>query len=57
MLTEPSLRLSDADDHNFKKKIIFVIFGTVKIKNPCAVGSNRQILNQNVVVLAAKQVL
>ena len=35
---EPSRRLSDAYDHNFKKKIIFVIFGTVKRKNPCTVG-------------------
>ena len=31
-------RLSDAYDHHFKKKIIFLIFGTVKRKNPRAVG-------------------
>ena len=35
---EPIHRLSDTYDHNFKKKIIFVIFGTVKRKNPRAVG-------------------
>ena len=35
---EPRRRLSDAYEHNLKKKIIFVIFGTVKRKNPRAVG-------------------
>ena len=34
-----------------KKKIIFVIFGTVKRKNPHAVGCFCQILDRNVVVL------
>ena len=33
-----------------KKNLIFLIFGTVKIKNPRAVGKNRQILDQNIVV-------
>ena len=47
---KPSRRLSDANHHHYKKKIIFLIFGTVKIKNPCAVGKNRQILDRNLVV-------
>ena len=33
-----------------KKKLIFLIFGTIKRKNPCAVGKNRRILGRNVVV-------
>ena len=33
-----------------KKNIIFLIFGTVKRKNPRSVGKNRRILDQNVVV-------
>ena len=33
-----------------KKNLIFLIFGTVKIKNPRAVGKNRRILDQNLVV-------
>ena len=47
---EPSRRLSDAYDHHFKKKIIFLIFGTVKRKNPRAVGFFHRILDRNVVV-------
>ena len=47
---KPSRRLSDADHHHFKKKIIFLIFGTVKIKNPRAIGKNRRILDRNVLV-------
>ena len=47
---EPIHRLSDAYDHNFKKKISFVIFCTVKIKNPRAVRFFRRILDRNVVV-------
>ena len=47
---EASHRLSDAYDHNLKKKIIFVIFGTVKRKNPRVVGFFRRILDRNVVV-------
>ena len=47
---EPSCRLSDAYDHNFKKKINFVIFGRFKRKNPRAVRSSRLILDRNVVV-------
>ena len=43
-------RLSDAYDHNLKKKINFVIFGRFKRKNPCAIGINRRILDRNVVV-------
>ena len=35
---EPIRRLSDAYDHNFKFFFIFAIFGTVKRKNPRAVG-------------------
>ena len=30
--------------------MIFLIFGTVKIKNPRAVGKNRRILDRNIVV-------
>ena len=45
-----SRRLSDAYGHTLKKKINLVIFGRFKIKNPRAVGSNRQILDRNVVV-------
>ena len=47
---ENSRRLSDGCGHIYKKKIIFVIFGTVKKKNPRTVGSNRRILDRNVVV-------
>ena len=47
---EPSRRLSEAYAHHFKKKIIFLIFGMVKRKNPRAVGKNRRILDRNVVV-------
>ena len=47
---EPSRRLSDAYDHNLKKKINFVIFGRFKRKNPRAIGSNRRILDRNVVM-------
>ena len=47
---KPSRRLSNAYAHHFKKKIIFLIFGTVKRKNPRAVEKNRRILDQNVVV-------
>ena len=35
---ETRRRLSDAYGHFFKKKIIFVIFGRFKKKNPRAVG-------------------
>ena len=34
-----------------KKKLIFLIFGTVKRKNPRAVEKKRRILDQNLVVL------
>ena len=47
---EPRRRLSNAYDQNLKKKINFLIFGRFKRKNPRAVGSNRQILDRNVVV-------
>ena len=47
---EPIHRLTDAYDHNLKKKFNFVIFGRFKRKNPSAVGSNRRILDRNVVV-------
>ena len=43
-------RLTDLCGHIYKKKYIFVIFGRFKRKNPCAVGSNRRILDWNVVV-------
>ena len=43
-------RLTDMCGHIYKKIYIFVIFGRFKIKNPRAVGSNRRILNRNVVV-------
>ena len=33
-----------------KKKLIFLIFGMVKRKKPRAVGKNRRILDQNLVV-------
>ena len=49
---ETSRRLSDAYGHIFKKKIIFVIFGRFKKRNPCAVGLFRQILDRNVVVIS-----
>ena len=48
---EARSRLSDAYGQNFKKKINFLIFGRFKKKNPRAVGSNRRILDRNVVVL------
>ena len=48
--SEASCLLSDAYDHNLKKKINFLIFGRFKRKNPRAVGSNRRILDRNVVV-------
>ena len=44
---KPSRRLSDSYAHHFKKKIIFLIFGTVKTKNPRVVEKNRRILDQN----------
>ena len=47
---EDSNRLSDAYDQNLKKKIIFVIFGRFKKRNPRAVGFFRRILDRNVVV-------
>ena len=40
-----------------KKNLIFLIFGTVKIKNPRAVGKNRRILDQNVVVSKSSRVM
>ena len=52
---KPSCLLSDAYAHQFKKKIIFLIFGTVKRKNPRAVGKNRRILDRNVVVHDRRQ--
>ena len=45
-----SRRLSDACGHIYKKKIILVILGRFKTKNPRAVGSNSRILDRNVVV-------
>ena len=47
-----SHRLSDAYGHTLKKKFNLVIFGRFKIKNPRAVGSNRRILDRNVVVVS-----
>ena len=47
---ETSRRLSNAYDHNLKKKIIFVIFCTVKRKNPRVIGFFHRILDRNVVV-------
>ena len=47
---ETSHRLSDAYGHIYKKKIILVIFGKFKKRNPRAVGFFRRILDQNVVV-------
>ena len=47
---ETSRRLRDAYGHIFKKKIIFVIFGRFKKRNPRAVGFFRRILDRNVVV-------
>ena len=47
---ETRRRLSDAYGHIFKKKIIFVIFGRFKKRNPRAVGFFRRILDRNVVV-------
>ena len=47
---EDSRRLSDAYGHIFKKKIIFVIFGRFKKRNPRTVGFFHRILGQNVVV-------
>ena len=47
---ETSHRLSDAYGHIFKKKIIFVIFGRFKRRNPHVVGFLRRILDRNVVV-------
>ena len=46
---EARRRLSDAYGQILKKKINFLIFGRFK-KNPRAVGSNRRILDRNVVV-------
>ena len=51
---ETSRRLSDAYGHIFKKKIIFVIFGRFKKRNPCSIRFFCQILDLNVVV-SAKQ--
>ena len=42
--------------HIYKKKYIFVIFGRFKRKNSRAVGSNRRILDRNVVVVACAKV-
>ena len=47
--------LSDAYGQNFKKKFNFLIFGRFKKKNPRAVGSNRRILDRNVVVRSLKR--
>ena len=47
---ETSRHLRDAYGHIFKKKIIFVIFGRFKKRNPCTVGFFRRILDRNVVV-------
>ena len=47
---EKCRRLSDTYPHHLKKKLIFLIFGTVKRKNPRAIGKNRRILDRNVVV-------
>ena len=38
----------------FKIFFNFLIFGRFKRKNPCAVGSNRRILDRNVVVIETK---
>ena len=46
-----SRRLTDACGHICKKKCILLIFGKFNKINPCAVGSNRRILDRNVVVL------
>ena len=43
-------RLTDVCGHIYKKKYIFVIFCRFKRKNSRAVGSNRRILDRNVVV-------
>ena len=48
-------RLSDVYNHNLKKKINFVIFGGFKRRNPRTVGSNRRILDRNVVVFQGHQ--
>ena len=48
---ETSRRLSEAYGHIYKKKkIILVIFGKFKKRNPRVVGFFRRILDQNVVV-------
>ena len=47
---ETSRCLSEAYGHIFKKKIIFVIFGRFKKRNPRAIGFFRRILDRNVVV-------
>ena len=44
-------RLTDVCGHIYKKKYIFVIFCRFKRKNSRAVGSNRRILDRNVVVI------
>ena len=54
---EPNHRLSYAYDQNLKKKSNFLIFGRFKRKNPRAVGSNRRILDRNVVVFSSQEVL
>ena len=51
---ETSCRLSDAYGHIYKKKIILVIFGKFKKRNPRAVGFFRRILARNVVVGTSK---
>ena len=43
-------RLSDTYGHIYKKKIILVIFGKFKKRNPRVVGFFRRILDRNVVV-------
>ena len=43
-------RFTDAYGHIYKKKIILVIFGKFKKRNPCTVIFFRRILDRNVVV-------
>ena len=45
-------RLTDVCGHIYKKKYIFLIFCRFKRKNPRVVGSNRRILDRNVVVVS-----
>ena len=51
---EASRRLSDAYGQNLIFFFNFMMFGRFKRKNPCAVGSNRWILDRNVVVVIHK---